>query len=105
MSKLTTAEIHKLTLKEINSLEAKLAEAKTEAKERAKADVRDKITALLDASGLTIQDVFNLKTKRKLPPKYINPDDRLQSWTGRGPRPRWLAAQIKAGKSLEDFEV
>jgi len=106
MIKFTASEIQKLTLKEINTLEAKLADAKNEAKERAKTEVRDKITDILDEAGLTIQDVFNtLKTKRKLPIKYINPDDRNQFWVGRGPRPQWLKAQIGAGKSMEDFEV
>jgi DNA-binding protein H-NS len=106
MIKFTASDIQKLSLKEINALEAKLADAKNEAKERAKTEVREKINAILEASGLTLQDVFHtLKTKRKLPIKYINPDDRNQFWVGRGPRPQWLKAHIKDGKSLEDFEV
>lgn len=30
-------------------------------------------------------------------------DDSGNSWTGMGPKPRWLRAAIEAGKKLEDF--
>lgn len=42
---------------------------------------------------------------KKLPPKYRNPEDRTQSWAGRGKKPRWLSAALKAGKKLESFAV
>ena len=38
-------------------------------------------------------------------PKYRNPDNPNETWAGRGLRPRWLAAAIKGGKSLEDFAI
>jgi DNA-binding protein H-NS len=38
-------------------------------------------------------------------PKYRNPDDRSQTWAGRGLRPRWLVAAMKSGKKLDDFLI
>ena len=38
-------------------------------------------------------------------PKYGNPDNPTETWAGRGLRPRWLAAAIKAGRKLEDFAI
>jgi DNA-binding protein H-NS len=38
-------------------------------------------------------------------PKYRNPDDPTETWAGRGLKPRWLAAAIKAGGKLEDFAI
>lgn len=38
-------------------------------------------------------------------PKYRNPDDPSETWAGRGLKPRWLAAALKAGKKLEDFSI
>jgi DNA-binding protein H-NS len=35
--------------------------------------------------------------------KYRNPENASQIWSGRGRRPLWLDAQIKAGKELELF--
>ena len=38
-------------------------------------------------------------------PKYRNPVNPGETWAGRGKQPRWLAAQLKAGKQLGDFEI
>jgi DNA-binding protein H-NS len=40
---------------------------------------------------------------RKVPPKYRSPSG--ETWAGRGARPRWLVAAIKAGKKLDDFLI
>jgi DNA-binding protein H-NS len=41
----------------------------------------------------------------KVIPLYRNPADYAETWSGRGHRPRWLAAQIASGKNLEDFLI
>jgi DNA-binding protein H-NS len=38
-------------------------------------------------------------------PKYRNPDNPAETWAGRGLKPRWLAAALKAGKKLDDFSI
>jgi DNA-binding protein H-NS len=38
-------------------------------------------------------------------PKYRNPENASETWAGRGLKPRWLAAAIKAGNKLEDFAI
>ena len=38
-------------------------------------------------------------------PKYRNPDNSSETWSGRGHRPRWLEAQLAAGKTIEDLEI
>ena len=42
---------------------------------------------------------------RKLPPKYRNPANRSETWSGRGARPRWLQAQLKKGRKIEQFAI
>lgn len=38
--------------------------------------------------------------------KYRNPENRNETWAGRGSRPRWLVAALKGGKKkLADFAV
>ncbi len=41
----------------------------------------------------------------KVLPKYRNPDKRGETWAGRGKQPRWLRAQLKGGKKLDDFLI
>jgi DNA-binding protein H-NS len=38
-------------------------------------------------------------------PKYFNPNQPSETWSGRGKRPRWLVAQLKSGKRVEDFTI
>ena len=42
---------------------------------------------------------------KKVTPKYRNPQNRSETWAGRGAMPRWMAAEIKAGKKPEDFLI
>ena len=44
-------------------------------------------------------------TKQKMKPKYQNPADNLQSWTGRGRQPKWIAEGLANGKVLNDFRI
>lgn len=41
----------------------------------------------------------------KVLPKYRNPKNRTQTWAGRGKQPRWLSAELRSGKKLEDFLI
>jgi len=38
-------------------------------------------------------------------PKFRNPDRPSETWAGRGKKPRWLAAQLKSGKRIDDFRI
>ena len=38
-------------------------------------------------------------------PKYRNPANPSETWAGRGKQPRWLIAQLKAGKRIESFLI
>jgi DNA-binding protein H-NS len=52
-----------------------------------------------DASG---------RVKRHYPhvlPKFQNPDRPSETWAGRGKQPRWLTAQLRSGKKLDDFRL
>jgi DNA-binding protein H-NS len=38
-------------------------------------------------------------------PKYRNPARPLETWSGRGKQPRWLTAELRSGKKLDDFRI
>jgi DNA-binding protein H-NS len=37
--------------------------------------------------------------------KYRNPRNLRETWAGRGKQPRWLAAQLRSGKKLDQFLI
>lgn len=71
--------------------------------------LRAKISAMVKAEGFAIEDVFagsgRRGAKRKVKPKYRNPADPSQTWTGRGKRPRWYSAALASGKKEKDLLI
>jgi DNA-binding protein H-NS len=41
----------------------------------------------------------------KVHPKYRNPDRPSETWSGRGKQPRWIGAQLKSGKKVDDLLI
>jgi DNA-binding protein H-NS len=39
----------------------------------------------------------------EIAPKYRNPENHSETWSGRGREPKWLQHQIASGKTKEDF--
>jgi DNA-binding protein H-NS len=79
------------------------------ARERA-TKLRARISALVKAEGLAIEDVFagagaRRGVRRKVKPKYRNPADMSQTWTGRGKRPRWYSAALASGKKEKELLI
>src|SRR5215813_10005791 len=92
-------------------------EAKAEAlKQRDKPGIKQ-LKAVLVKYRLTPSDVklamnghrMNGASKlagRKLKPKYRNPANKTETWSGRGLQPRWLvAAMKKTGQKLDHFAI
>jgi DNA-binding protein H-NS len=48
------------------------------------------------------------RERRKYPrvyPKYRNPNEPSETWSGRGKQPRWLVAALKTGHRIEEFMI
>jgi DNA-binding protein H-NS len=43
--------------------------------------------------------------RRKVEPKYRNPDNHAETWTGRGREPKWMEQKIAEGGKKEDFLI
>jgi DNA-binding protein H-NS len=102
--------IRNLNHSQLNEL-IQRAKARQEELVREKATkLRDKISALVKAEGFELDDVFagngaRRGVRRKVKPKYRNPADMSQTWTGRGKRPRWYSAALAAGKKEKDLLI
>jgi DNA-binding protein H-NS len=48
------------------------------------------------------------RERRKYPrvlPKYRNPQQPTETWSGRGKTPRWLSAALKTGHTIDEFVI
>jgi DNA-binding protein H-NS len=59
----------------------------------------------VDMAGGRSKAAFGRGVRGKVAPKYRNPENPIETWAGRGLKPRWLAAALKSGKKLEDFVI
>lgn len=41
----------------------------------------------------------------KVEPKYFNPLQPTETWSGRGKQPRWLVVALQAGHTLDEFRI
>lgn len=96
-----------------NQLSDLIARAKARQEELVKdkaAKLRDKINAMVKAEGFGLDEVLGrggarAKARGKAKPKYRNPADPTQTWSGRGKRPRWFNAALAAGKKDKDLLI
>ena len=101
LNKMSIAELNKL----ISDAQAALAKKQV---------VAEKVCKLAQDNGLNISDLMTAdkqkkaKTKKprgKVAPKYKNPANGSETWTGRGRQPRWVADALTDGKSLDDILI
>ncbi|MBB5208663.1 H-NS family nucleoid-associated regulatory protein [Chiayiivirga flava] len=126
-------DLTSLSPKELEKLISNASREKKRKLKRAPlAAVRKKLTRQATAEGYSLYELFGVgspaagtakraprkaakstgKTSarkgtsgRKVAPKYRNPDNAEQTWTGRGKQPLWFAALINAGKTREDLQI
>jgi len=118
-------DINRLSAKELESLISQAKKRKTTlSKRKPLATVRKRLTQLAKAEGYTVEELFGgasapaarapraaktpakaRKAQAKVAPKYRNPDNSSETWTGRGKQPRWLAAMTAQGRQLAEFVI
>ena len=83
----------------------------SEARRHERNEAIAKVRALMAEHGLTAADLVAKASGprastsgRKVAAKYRDPVSG-QTWTGRGLKPKWLAAALESGKPLTDFAV
>jgi DNA-binding protein H-NS len=105
---MATINVDKMSLKDLLELELKVQKAIANARERERAEIKQKVEALVQNSGFSVSELFGPRgglRGRAVAAKYVNPENRAETWTGRGRKPKWLAAKLEKGAKLEDFAI
>lgn len=103
---MATISIDKLSTKQLQALELRLQERKHSLRIQRLAKAKSAIDLILKREKLTIDDIYpqgRRKAKRASQPngtyvpKYRNPQDHNEVWSGRGRRPAWYIEAVKRG--------
>ena len=111
--KVSAADLNAMSLSELKSLEKKVAKAIAKFEEREKKKALAELKEHAKKLGFSLNELTGGAVKSKAPkkptqkaaPKYANPADPSQTWTGRGRRPAWVISALEAGKSLDDMAI
>lgn len=99
-------DLDKLSLPELKQLRKDVDSAIASYKDREKAKARVALEETAKEYGFSLDEIVGKKTRRsKAPPKYRNPENSAETWSGRGRRPNWIEASLKKGGKLEDFLI
>lgn len=121
---LTKSQLNKASLKELQQV---FTSVKTEIARREnnnKAELLKKVKKMAAEAGVSMNELLGNsgirgtsgralrqpgrpagKPRGKVAPKYKNPDNGAQTWTGRGRQPLWVSEAIRNGKSLESMLI
>lgn len=111
--------IDKLSLPELESL--LIAAQKRKAllsSRRPLSMVRKELVAMARSDGYEIGELFDCvdaprvvvkrartPKRRKIPAKYLDPENQHNTWSGRGRMPRWLADKVRRGGQAADYLI
>lgn len=122
-------DLNSLSARELESLIAQANKRRALLKKRKPiAEVRKRLEQLARAEGYSIVELFGPRgggsgiavpapsPKRgprkpskmagvKVAPKYRNPENADETWSGRGKQPRWLQVHTSQGRVLDDFLI
>ena len=121
MEKTMKAELKLMSRKELEKLRAEVEKALAKVTEREMKAARDAAEKAAAAHGFSLSEITGnpapkakrgpkAKTAPKgptkaSPPKYRNPADATQTWTGKGRQPDWFKAGLAAGKSPDSMAI
>jgi DNA-binding protein H-NS len=103
-----TIDLNNMSLKELKDLHGRVGKAISGFADRKKKEALAAVEEVARANGFTLAELTGTATVRKRSPavaKYANPADKSETWSGRGRKPRWFAAALKAGKKPSDLAI
>ncbi len=89
-------DLHKAVGRQIDGFEAKKKEQAMAAAQQAAEEHGFSLKELLAGGKVA---------KATVASKYANPENKSETWTGRGRQPRWVKGHLDAGGSIDDLMI
>lgn len=98
-----------MSLKELKEFQSQVAKAIASFEDRKKKEALAELEEKAREMGFSLAELTGgaVKTRKRSPavPKYANPADPTDTWSGRGRKPRWFADALKAGTAPEALAI
>ena len=104
-------ELNHLSLNELQILRARVDQEMEKRRAQVKKEGLEKIKSIAAEYELSTEElklISGLKNTTKrgtVAPKYRDPNNRENTWTGRGRQPKWVEAFLNGGGRLEQITI
>lgn len=100
-------DLNTMDITELKQLKKDVDKAVASYEDRRLQEARQAIEAQAKEMGFSLSELLGGKTKVKTtnPPKYRNPEDPDQTWTGKGRRPNWIIEAQERGIDIETMAI
>ncbi len=101
-------DLNSLNLKELKELQTAVNKAVSGFDDRKRKAALSQVEEAARALGFTLSELTGTAVPRKRSPavpKFANPADTSETWSGRGRKPRWFVAALKNGKTPEQMAI
>ncbi|MEY8841339.1 H-NS family nucleoid-associated regulatory protein [Cribrihabitans sp. XS_ASV171] len=102
-------DLNKMSRKELVDLRSRLDTAIRNAEKRERQEALAAAEKAAAEYGFSLSDLSaesRASTKgSKARPKYRNPDNPEQTWTGRGRKPQWIHDALARGADISELEI
>lgn len=99
-----SVDISSLSVAELERLKGSIDNAIANRRDTELTGLREQIEEMVANAGFTIDEVMQARTSKKriIKPKYRNPNNPEQTWSGRGRKPGWVEEWTSSGRSLDE---
>jgi DNA-binding protein H-NS len=101
-------DLNNMNLKDLKDLHARVGRAISGFEDRKRKEALAELEEVARAKGFSLAELTGTVTLRKRSPavaKYANPSNASETWSGRGRKPRWFVAALKAGRNPSDMSI
>ncbi|MFD1341622.1 H-NS histone family protein [Litorisediminicola beolgyonensis] len=99
-------DLEKMSKDELKQLRSDVDKALKTVEARRRAEAKRAADAVAKEYGFSLDELITADGKGgKGVPKYANPSDPTQTWTGRGRKPNWVNESLANGASLDDLKI
>lgn len=101
-------DLNSMSLADLKALQKDVTKAIDTFEKRRKSEALATLQAAAKAHGYSLAELIEeTSTAKKTPiaPKYANPANPSDTWSGRGRKPRWFIEAIENGKSEADLAI
>ncbi|APG48347.1 H-NS family nucleoid-associated regulatory protein [Phaeobacter porticola] len=104
-----TVDLTSMSRKELLELQTGVEKALKDAEQRERIEALKAAEEAAARFGFSLDEIAGsgrtTTKKTKAAPKYRNPQNPEETWTGRGRKPHWVHAALTSGVDISDLEI